>query len=302
MARADFGTIITNMAGVACWGVRTISIEFPDVGTAGASVFKTCRIGSVRVNDADGTCEIPFQVIPDELLNNSWAANYTTYDRAAPPVLPISTFEAELDTPSAPNNSLTVTYPDASKELRVRISSVATATTAEAVYRTYTGDDPNAWQSMTEENFGGTYPYAHAAVDGVGIKMDFRLRNENAAGESSHFSSIYGVTTSPEINTATAASTLAVVRDVNDWDCTVDDINDWHVASMKLAWRTKPGGGSWTSWTTPVSNLKIGPGHVLTHTITYGLTAAESIQIAAATFTSDGTQTDSNFFDFTEAP
>lgn len=145
LARSDAGVAKFNFAGMAAWGLTTASIPFPDIGTGYGTLNRICAISTPRVNDVDGTVEIPFIVWPDL---TEW--NPAVDEAAAPEKIPDLLFESELDTPAAPTEALIVRYPNGNREVRVKFAGVAGGTIAEANYRTYTGGLPNAWQSMTE--------------------------------------------------------------------------------------------------------------------------------------------------------
>ncbi|WP_417702378.1 hypothetical protein [Pseudophaeobacter sp.] len=187
MARTDFGVIKTTMAGVAAWGKRTALIEIPDVGEDGASIMVRARTQPVRVDDSAGECEIAFHIIPDA-LSIPWDPE--TMEVPAPPVLPEFQIESDLDKPSVASTAV-VQYPGGAYETRMRFSSVAGGSTAEANYRTYTGGLPDTWQGMTEYSANGQFAYA--AVNTIGKEAEFRVRWFNGDGEASYFSDVVNV-------------------------------------------------------------------------------------------------------------
>lgn len=71
--RASTGVIETNMAGVACWGMRCVTLPFPEIGD------QACLIGTPRIAEAEGVCEIPYLIQP---VLSAW--NPST-DEALPP-------------------------------------------------------------------------------------------------------------------------------------------------------------------------------------------------------------------------
>jgi len=166
-------------------------------------VFRKVRIGSVRVNDSDGTCEIPFTVIPD-ILKTPW--NPATMEVAPPPVLEEFEFESELDKPAAPFSAVQVQYPGGAYEVRVRITPVAGANTAEANYRTYTGGLPDQWSSMTEPSL----QLAYVAENLTGQQVDFRVRYANSDGEVSYFSDLLEVGSLAVNNSAPPAPSISI--------------------------------------------------------------------------------------------
>lgn len=158
MARADFGVLRTNMAGIAAWGMRTALINIPDVGDDEGTLTVRARLDSARPDDAAGTVEIPYQIIPDIL---SVAFDPVTDAAPAPPILVPSQSETDLDTPDQPIEAIVVQYPDLSRELRVRYTVPAGGDITEAVYRVYSGT-PGVSQSMTEVS--GAIEYAYAEI------------------------------------------------------------------------------------------------------------------------------------------
>ena len=187
MARTDFGVIKTTMAGVAAWGKRTALIEIPDIGEDGASIVVRARTQPVRVDDSAGECEIAFHIIPDA-LSIPWDPE--TMEVPAPPVLPEFQIESDLDKPSVASTAV-VQYPGGAYETRMRFSSVAGGSTAEANYRTYTGGLPDTWQGMTEYSANGQFAYE--AANTIGKETEFRVRWFNGDGEASYFSDVVNV-------------------------------------------------------------------------------------------------------------
>ena len=211
MARADFGLLITKFSGVAAWGKRTGLIDIPDVGTDGAAQTVRVRFDNVRPNDADGTVEIPYRIIPDILAT---AFDPLTDAPAAPPVLEPLPIETDLATPNQPISACLVQYPDATREIRVHATTPAGATNVEAVFREYDGDEPLQSQRMTEVEASGTFDtaYRDAATSTVvaGDKVDFRKRIFDAEGNASQWSDPLVVDTIAINNTAPSAPTVTV--------------------------------------------------------------------------------------------
>lgn len=205
LARSDAGVAKFNFAGMAAWGLTTASIPFPDIGTGYGTLNRICAISTPRVNDADGTVEIPFIVWPDL---TEWDPDVD--EAAAPEQIPDLLFESELDTPDAPTEATVVQYPGGGAyETRVKFTDVPGGTIAEANYRTYTGGLPNAWQSMTEyEGVSGAW-YGWATDDTTGDKTDFRSRFFNAEEEGSYFSDIFNVISMANDNTTPGEPTAS---------------------------------------------------------------------------------------------
>lgn len=161
MARADFGLLITKFSGLAAWGKRTGLIDIADVGTDGAAQTVRVRFDNVRPNDAEGTVEIPYRIIPDILAT---AFDPVTDAPAAPPILLPMPIESDLTTPDAPIAACIVEYPDETRELRVHATTPAGATYVEVVFRLYDGDDPLQSQRMTEVEATGTFDTAYRQI------------------------------------------------------------------------------------------------------------------------------------------
>lgn len=208
MARADYGTIKTTFAGVAAWGLRTATIELPEIGTDGASVMKKCRLGPVRVYDEEGVCEIPFKVIPD-ILQTPWVPE--TDEVAAPPTLEPFLYESDLPTPDAPVSAMMVTLPSAVKQLRVAYSLPASsgATVVEAVYREVAL--AGAFLSMTEYGDPEGDGVATANIDKTGDPCEFKVRIWNGT-EGSYFSDVLAATPANDSAVAPDDPTIEVTQ------------------------------------------------------------------------------------------
>ena len=100
LARADAGVATFNFAGLAAWGCTVVGIPLPDL-----DIVETCAIGTPRVNDDQGTVEIPFVVWPKM---TPW--NPAVDEAVAPPPIPEMAYESELDTPAAPSAATVVQY------------------------------------------------------------------------------------------------------------------------------------------------------------------------------------------------
>ncbi|MGN6307327.1 MAG: phage tail protein [Mesorhizobium sp.] len=203
LARADAGVATFNFAGLAAWGKTIAAIPLPDL-----DIVETCAIGVPRVNDQEGTVEIPFVVWPKL---DPW--NPATMEAAAPDPIPEMQYESELDKPAAPSAAAVVRYPDSSYETRVKFAAVAGGTIAEAVYRTYTAGEPNAYTSMTEYSGTGTNQYAYDAADSRGSQADFKCRFFNDDDEGSYYSDLLSVAPMAIDNTPTGAPSVSVESD-----------------------------------------------------------------------------------------
>ncbi|MEP9374990.1 phage tail protein [Mesorhizobium sp. KR1-2] len=199
LARADAGVLKTNFVGMAAWGKTVAAIEIPDL-----DIIETCAIGAPRVNDDEGTVEIPFVVWP---TLPPW--NPSTDEALPPPEVPDMSYESELDTPARPSTAAVVRYPDGSYETRVKFTAVAGGASAEAVYRTYDGGEPKAYASMTEYADGGLVRYAYDAANTAGKKAEFKCRFFNADGDGSYFSPLLTIDPMVIDNTPCAAPEIA---------------------------------------------------------------------------------------------
>lgn len=180
LARADRCRMITNMVGLAAWGLLYAEIEEPDLG----DVMKV-RMEPPRIDDENGQVEIPFVIWP---TLSAW--NPALDEAAAPEVIPELGYETNMLKPDPPQFAIQITYPSGGKELRVGYSLPAQAyDTVEANYRTYTGGLPNSWQSMTEI---GSF-VAYTAGDFIGQPIDARVRVFNG-DDGSYFSNNAGLT------------------------------------------------------------------------------------------------------------
>lgn len=183
LARADVGMVTTNMAGLAAWGHTTINLELPDLDEV-----VTAAIGTPRVNDGDGTVEIPFIIWPDIPV---WSVGQ---DEAPPPErIPDMQYESELPTPELPTGLTQVKYPDGSYELRASFTDVAGGTNVESVGRTYTDGEPDPWQQMTTYSSDAGSSYAYRSGDHSGKKVDLRVRFFNDEDDGSYWSPILSI-------------------------------------------------------------------------------------------------------------
>lgn len=196
-ARADAGSIRTNMAGLAAWGVTYAGIEDADAGET-----MLCRLAAPRIDDEQGQVEIPYVVWPPALMSQPW--NPATMEAMPPPPAPEIQYESALGRPAAPSEAAVVQYAPGNYETRVKFSGVTGGTIAEANVRTYTSGEPNGWQSMTEYGSGSTW-YAYAPLNSVGTRADFRSRFFDADDEASYFSDPLAVSVMVVDNTPTGA-------------------------------------------------------------------------------------------------
>lgn len=165
-ARADSGLVQTNLAGLACWGAKTVAFEIEDLGQT-----LICEVQPARVDDAAGLVEMPFVVAPDLAPWNPAS------DEALPPdTLPdMQYFSQSVAAPSLPPASVTVVYYPvaASYETRVSFPSIPGGLSYyEAVFRTFPAGLASTWSSFVAE----TLPYAWASGSLAGQDIDIRFR------------------------------------------------------------------------------------------------------------------------------
>lgn len=180
LARGDTGVAVSNMVGLATWGVFYGEIELPDLGD-----LEKVRLSPPRVDDSRGSVEIPFIVWP-----NLGPWNPATDEAAAPDPIPEMEYESSLPTPSAPMGATHIVYPlGGGRELRIGYSLPAVAfTSIEANYRAYSGGLPGTWTGMVEGN-----TIAWAPVDLQGSEIDARVRIFKG-DDSSYFSPLLHAT------------------------------------------------------------------------------------------------------------
>lgn len=282
LARADAGVATFNFAGLAAWGKSIAAIPLPEL-----DITETCAIGSPRVNDEAGTVEIPFVVWP---TLDAWDPD--TMEADAPPVIPDLQYESDLDTPDAPSEAVLVQYPGGGAyEVRIKFNTVTGGTVVEAVYRTYTGGEPEAYSSMTEYFVeAGLARYAWATDNLTGKKVDFKVRAFNADDEGSYFSDVLSVASMAINNTTPAAPTVVATPTGSPTNGVDLVISTAQLRVVKfLAEYNYDGSG----WTTMATHNDVRPGVDKTASIT-GLTNSDVSDKTAdwrvSAFTSDGTQ------------
>lgn len=274
LARADTGIVTLNFAGLAAWGLPIIGLEFPDL-----DITETCAIGTPRVNDEDGTVEIPFVVWPKL---EPW--NPATMEAAAPEVIPDLQFESQLPAPVTPVEYALVQYPSGARETRLRFAGVAGGTTPEAVNRSYGVDGPGTWSSMTEYVTGGTnYAYGPAVTEGV--RADFRIRWFNAEEEASYWSPLLTANPVAIDNSVPAAPSLTVGMTVDVDKVTLAiSVSSSQIKVVSVAYRVD-GGALYSGSIRPGQALT--GGHIVSRPSPGG--PAKSVTITAYAYTSNGT-------------
>lgn len=291
LARADAGVATFNFAGLAAWGKTVAAIPLPDL-----DVTETCAIGTPRVNDAEGTVEIPFVVWP---TLEPW--DPATMEADAPPVIPDLQYESALDKPAAPSAAAVVQYEDLTYETRVKFVAVTGGTIAEAVYRTYTAGEPDAFASMTEYSGTGTTRYGWVAADTHGKKTDFKCRFFNADDDGSYYSDLLTVDPLNIDNSAPDAPTfdVGVVIDSGTSTYTFNvsaKTAAMNVAKLVIQRFTSFGGGTWTDIASGAGR----PEQALTTSFDVVQEATSvTVQLRAYALASDGTSSVAGTYSYT---
>uniref|UniRef100_UPI0025BF4098 hypothetical protein n=1 Tax=Hyphomonas sp. UBA4494 TaxID=1946631 RepID=UPI0025BF4098 len=250
MERADVGEIVTNMSGWAAWGLL-----YADITIGG--IAQRCEIGAPVANSEAGKVTIPFKVIPT--LSAMTAGDYADPSPEVPPI-PIN---SEIATPGAPTEALQITYPDASKEVRVGFSTVSGADRYAPIMREYTAypNKPEKWQVMN------CYPgstIGWLAEDLAGDPLDFRYMAYNSgSGEASDYGAALEIDDTPGLgvdNTACGPATTSNIVYVAETPSFSFDIE---VPELRAAYvqveRSNTGSGGWTQ---QGSDIKVRPGQI----------------------------------------
>ncbi|MCA1368066.1 phage tail protein [Bradyrhizobium sp. BRP14] len=176
-ARGDSYVAVTNMVGLAAWGLYYGEIEVPDLGD-----IEKVRLSPPRVDDSRGTVEIPFAVWPSL---PAW--NPATDEADAPEQLPDMQYESDLPTPAAPYGALQITYPSGAKECRIGYSLPAVSfDSIECNMRlSPAGSLPQPWSGTTEHQ-----TFAYVSSDLLGAEIDARVRIFSG-DDGSYFSPLF---------------------------------------------------------------------------------------------------------------
>ncbi|MCF6371041.1 phage tail protein [Rhizobium halophilum] len=279
LERADRGTMVPNMVGLAAWGLLYAQITEPDLLDV-----ETVRMEAPRVDDENGSVEIPFVV---------WPTNPAVDEAAAPDVVPELGYESDMETPDAPYAALQVTYPNGSQEMRIGFNLPSQEyDVAEAAYRTYTGGLPNSWTSTTEYPSQSSAYLAYQAGNFEGQTIDARVRVFKG-DEGSYFSDLLNAVVAVD-NSAPGAPTH--VSGDATYSGTTGELNvmvranELRAVAIKLQrrWRTYAL-GTWSSWET-ISQQNARTRQNLTFTDSQGVTASGGeVEWRLQTLVSDGT-------------
>jgi len=180
-ARADTGTVTTDMAGMATWGARCIDVEVPDLGE-----IVTVLPQPPRTRDDSGEVEIAFAARP---VLDAYNANT---DEALPPqpIPDLSYTSADVTAPDMPTSATCIVYPDATYEVRMAFTVPGSPTSIESTYRSYAGALPSPWTGMTEVGPIGGLRFSWAPGDYRALPLDFRVRVFNATDDASNWSPV----------------------------------------------------------------------------------------------------------------
>ena len=263
LERADRGIANSNMAGVACWGMRVVDLPFPDIAPGGGDLSQKCLIGTPRVDDEAAEVEIPFIVQPTIA---AWVP--ATDEADSLPDVPQIEFESDLDKPTSPSGVALVQYADNSYELRMLFTPVTGTSTAEANYRTFRDNDPNlpsVWISMQEigDNFGWA-----SVGDILGDRIDTRVRMVGASSDVlSYFSDVLRVSSLAIDNTAPPAPVINGTATTNgiEYDVDIDVTFPLDVSAIRLVITREIGTGGET--TVVDQEGRNGDNHAISETI-----------------------------------
>lgn len=282
-SRGDTGIINTNMVGLSAWGLLYGEITLPDLGDV-----LPIRIEAPRIDDEQGTVEIPFVVWPEI---TTW--NPSTDEADAPEVIPDLGYETDLATPAAPTAAIQITFPGGTgPELRIGFTlPVQDYDAAEATIRSYTGSLPNSWQGMIEGPAANAATFAYSSGSYAGLTIDARVRvfnNDDGSYYSPTLHAVVGVdNTVCAAPSLTSGGTSASGRDAL-LDVTVS-ASELRCASITLERRVRSGTGSFGAWSA-VSQQDVRPGQspAFTDSHTFGTSGGDA-EWRFATLTSNGT-------------
>lgn len=237
-ARADSGVIVTNLAGLACWGLRTVTFDLPDIGPT------RCEIAAPRVNERDGTVEIPFVVQP---ALSAWAP--LADESPAPEEVPDISYVSSVAQPAPPFRASALS-PSGTKFF---FADLPLNQQGELVFRDMGGPLPGSWLSTTEDANSAT-----TAVDLIGGVVQARLRAYDLAEDVSDWSTTatlypFGMRMGSGGSSSAAAVNLHAPA---------------NPAVLSLLWQSSSNNATWTT----IETIPTAPGQV--HARLYSLPAA----------------------------
>ena len=172
----------------------------------------------------------------------------------------------------------------------MKFAAVTGGTVAEAVFRTYTDGEPNAFQSMTEYNGAGTTRYGYAAANTDGETVDFKCRFFNSNDEGSYYSELLSVDPLAIDNTKPAAPSLTLTSEFNSgtgqYDYTLKaKVTQMHVAKLSLErLNPYPAPGNWVEVVSSIGRPEV--------ELVESGSASSVPSYRAIAYASDGTESD----------
>jgi len=281
-ARADAGSIRTNMAGLAAWGVVYANVVDDD-----AEETMLTRFASPRIDDEQGQVDIPYIVWPSELIEQPW--NPASMEAPPPEPAPELQYETDIPTPAPPYAAAVVQYPSGTWETRIAFTGVSGADVPEANYRYFPGVNPTQWAAMDEYSGLGVY-YAFALANTNGMRADFRVRFADG-DEVGYFSDPLVVNPMAVDNTPTGQPIVSTNVEIGDpivvatWNITVPDLR-----AVKVVIEMESGGLGGGSWTEVATLNDVRPGHLRQVQRDFLRSSNDAtIQWRVASYTSNGT-------------
>jgi hypothetical protein len=197
-ARADAGTVITNLSGMAAFGCQYGTLEIMGDN-------ELCKITSPRCNDLDGEVDIAFISLP------TLAAWDTSADEAdAPEPYAVQEDDTALDTPDVPTSVFGVIYEDGTSELRVTYSSVTSATGYLAAYAALSASGSrDAYVPMTKY---ANKLISYVAGDYLGDNLELKVQAFDSDGSSNFSGSLVETSVSENLSSPISLSGLSVTQ------------------------------------------------------------------------------------------
>ena len=293
MDRAPVLVIKTSLAGIALDRLYCVDVEIDGLGTDGGIGALKCVLDDLVINNGDGTCEAVFRVIPDILKT---AFDPDVDEAAPPPTVEAGTFDAELDTPDAPDEATVVQYPvSGSYETRVGFDGVADGVDAEALYQTYTAGELDAPLSLSDAAIinGATGASARWMAYETDLnllteKVRYRVRLFNSSEDGSNLSDEFIVNAMATDNTAPSAPTFDATFVTGNWECDYDIPAELQIVAIQFETALSPG-GPWT--VVSAKTVDVQPGDSATGYVVPAQTTTPdyTTYIRAVCLTTDGT-------------
>ena len=303
MERASLVMTRTNMSGLIAWGRQVFDMPIIDMASSGGpQMVRVWKDESVIVDDENGQTEILCRIVPDLLLNTPWDLDR---DGVTPPeTIPLATYEAELDTPQAPNNACWVKYlaggdMAGAYEMRVRYNgqNVAGAVLSSANYRTYDGGQPNLWTSMSTTFVspvpdGNSLRFGWEVGDFRDEKVDFRVFVFDEDENGSYPSDLLAVESLAVNNSEPEAPTGTVTPDTGPWtppaSVTIQVVVPREISVVRLLIEVSdpPSAINFIA----IAEVDVHPEDIIE--VTHDVTTEGTYYIRASVLTTDSTQSD----------